>query len=212
MAITLHEFLLSGSCYKVRLFLSILGVAYESRLVDYFPGHAHKEPDFLELNPLGQIPVLTDGEVCLRDSQAILVYLASQYDAGGGWYPDDPAGRGRVAMWLAFAGSEIAHASAARLHDMLDHDVDVEAARRRAHRAFSILDDHLIEREFAGEDWIAGPAPTIADIACFPDVALSHDGGIARDDYPAIDRWLTRVMKLPGFIDMPGVLVPGSIS
>ena len=76
--IQLYDYVLSGSCYKVRLFLSIIGKEYEERPVDYYPGGEHRTPAFLELNPLGQIPVLTDGAVTLRDAQAILVYLAEK--------------------------------------------------------------------------------------------------------------------------------------
>ena len=73
-----------------------------------------------------------------------------------------------------------------------------------------VLDDHLAEQELDGCDWVAGSAASVADIACFPYVALSNDGGIPRDEYPAIERWLGRVMALPGFIDMPGILTPWS--
>lgn len=204
MAIALYDFLSSASCYKVRHLLSILGLDYEQRLVDYFPGQRHKEPDFLELNPLGQLPVLVDGDLVLRDSQAILVYLASRYDTGGTWYPDDPAVRGRVAMWLAFAGGELAPAGQARLHDLLNVSCDIDAARAAAHRALRILDDHLIQQGFQGRDWLAADHPTIADLACFPYAALSHEGGVERDRYPALERWLRRVAALPGYVELPG--------
>ena len=111
-------------------------------------------------------------------------------------------------MWLSFAGGEIMNSSAARLHDMLGYDFDIEKVRAAAHQAFRVLDDHLTDQEIAGIDWIAGPQPTIADIACLPYVALSGDGGITHDAYPAIRRWLARIKKLPGFIDMPGIHVP----
>ena len=164
MAITLYDTMLSGSCYKVRLFLSILGLDYESKLVDYFPGRRHREPDFLELNPLGQLPVLADGDVTLRDAQAILVYLATKYDEGGSWYPDEPAARGRTAMWLAFAGGELMSSSAARLHDLLGYSADIEQVRAEANRAFRILDDHLTDREFENLEWVAAAHPTAANL------------------------------------------------
>ncbi len=75
----LYDYVLSGSCYKVRLFLSILEVDYEKLPVDFYPGKDHKKPDFLALNPLGQLPVLIDGDLILRDAQSILLYLASNY-------------------------------------------------------------------------------------------------------------------------------------
>ena len=76
MALTLHNYTLSGSCYKVRLLLEFLQIDYHTISVDFFPGKEHKTPEFLALNPLGQIPVLEDGALQLRDAQAILCYLA----------------------------------------------------------------------------------------------------------------------------------------
>ena len=201
----LYDYILSGSCYKVRLFLSIIGQEYEAVPVDYYPGGEHKTPSFREINPLGQIPVLVDGDLTLRDAQAILVYLASKYDTAHTWYPEDPRRQGEIAMWLSFAGGEIMNSSAARLHDMLFYDFDIDKVRAAAHAAFRVLDDHLTNREMQDRNWIVGVGPTIADIACFPYVALSGDGGIPLDDYHAIRRWIARVKQIPGFIVMPGI-------
>lgn len=87
--IRLYEFALSGNCHKVRLMLSLLGLPYESVLVSG-ANREHKSAAFLAMNPLGQVPVLTDGDLVVRDSQAILVYLASRY-GGPTWWPQDPA-------------------------------------------------------------------------------------------------------------------------
>lgn len=203
--IRLYDYVLSGSCYKVRLFLSMIGREYEAVPVDYYPGGEHKTPEFLEINPLGQIPVLIDGDVVLRDAQAILVYLAGKYDTGRTWYPEDAETQGAIAMWLSFAGGEIMNSSAARLHDMLFYDFDIDKVRAAAHAAFRVLDDHLTDREIDGADWIVGDKPTIADVACFPYVALGGDGGISLDDYHAIRRWIAKIKKIPGFEVMPGI-------
>ena len=203
--IRLYDYVLSGSCYKVRLFLSIIGREYEAVPVDYYPGGEHRTAEFREINPLGQIPVLVDGDLTLRDAQAILVYLAARYDADRTWYPNDARTQGEIAMWLSFAGGEIMNSSAARLHDMLFYDFDIGKARAAAHAAFRVLDDHLTDREIDGKTWIVGDTPTIADIACFPYVALSGDGGILLDDYHAIRRWIAAIRKIPGFVTMPGI-------
>jgi glutathione S-transferase len=205
--ITLHDYELSGNCYKVRLFLSILGITPEIRTVDFYPGREHKSPAFLKINPLGQLPVIDDGGLVLRDAQAILVYLAARYDKSRQWYPaHDAAALGKTQMWLAFADSITATASAARLHDGLFYDLDVAAARAGAHRLFEILDEHLWFGERRDNSWLVeGAHPTIADIACFPYVMLSEEGGISRQDYPAIRRWTDRVKRIPGFVVMPGI-------
>jgi len=203
----LHDYELSGSCYKVRLLLSMLDLPYERLPLDFYPGREHRQPDFLDVNPLGQLPVLDDGELRLRDAQAILLYLAVRYDRDGVWFPRDAATQGRIAMWLAFAGGELMHSASARLHDMLlgYEEIDAERARRDAHAALRVLDEHLAECEFDGQPWLAASHPTIADVACFPYVALSADGGVERSGYHQVNRWLRRFRQLPGFIVMPGV-------
>ena len=203
----LHDFELSGNCYKVRLFLNILGKDYETRTVDFYPSREHKSPEFLQLNPLGQLPVIEDDGKVLRDAQAILTYLAVRYDRTGQWFPvSDPERLGDVAQWLAFADAITGTASAARLHDALYYELDIEGARAGAHWLFGILDEHLWFGENEKDDWIVpGVHPTIADIACFPYVALSEEGGISRQDYPAIRRWCDRVKRIPGFVGMSGI-------
>ncbi|WP_116599025.1 glutathione S-transferase family protein [Primorskyibacter marinus] len=203
----LYDYELSGNCFKIRLFLNILGIEYESQTVDFYPGLEHKSPEFLQLNPLGQLPVIEDEGKVLRDAQAILTYLAVKYDASGLWYPvSDPGRLGEVAQWLAFADGITGTASAARLHDGLFYELDVEAARAGAHRLFRILDEHLWFAERVGRDWLVpGDHPTIADIACFPYVALSEEGGIYRQGYPAIRRWCDRVKRIQGFVGMSGI-------
>jgi glutathione S-transferase len=207
--IKLYNYELSGNCYKLRLLMNILGLPYDAVAIDFYPGKQHKSDDFLEINPFGQLPVLEDGELRLRDAQAILVYLAARYDPDRNWYPSDPATMGRIAMWLATADDITRSASAARLHDAMGYRLDVDKARRGAHDVFRIIDEHLSDMEVIGQHWLAARHPTIADIACFPYIAMSEEGGVTRDDYPAIRRWVERVKRLPGFIGMPGIFAPG---
>ena len=69
-----------------------------------------------------------------------------------------------------------------------------------------MLDEHLWFQERQGCEWLcAGDHPTVADIAVFPDVVLSEEGGVSRLEYPAIRRWCDRVKTIPRFGVMPGV-------
>ena len=205
--IALYDYALSGNCFKVRLLLGWLGLEYEKRLVDFYPGFEHRDDRFLEINPLGQIPVIEDDGEIIRDAQAILVHLAAKYDPDCTWYPlKDPHRLGAIQSWLAFADAITATCSAARLHDAMFFDVDVEKARAGAHRLLRVLDEHIWFAEQRECSWLCpGVAPTIADIACFPYVALSEEGGISRIDYPAVQRWLERFMRLDGFLPMAGM-------
>ena len=196
----LHAHPLSGNSHKVRLLLGALALPYEEMAVD-IPAGAHRAEAFLRLNPLGQVPVLEDGEITLRDSQAILAYLARRYDPSAAWLPEDAAGLGRVQQWLSFAANEIHHgANLARLHFLLGVPVDLAATQQRAHNALALLDRHL-----EGREWLELGRPTVADLACFPYAALAPEGQVPLDPYPHLRAWIGRVKALPGYVAMPGL-------
>ena len=209
MTLRLYDYVLSGSCYKVRLLASLLDIPYETVPIDFHPGHEHRQPDFLAINPAGTLPVLEDDGLVLTETQAILAYLAMSFDKSGRWLPkDNPAIFARIMQWLAFSSRLTETAGAARLHDMLNRRLDVERARRGAIKAFRELEAHLTERRFEGGIFLASGHPTIADIACFPYVALSPDGGIEHDDFPAIRAWLYAIRSLERFVTHAGHSCP----
>ena len=187
----------SGNCYKVRLFASLINLNLELVAVDFVNGE-HKKPPLLDLNPLGQLPVLQDGPLVLRDSQAILVYLAGNY-GGLAWWPSDPKGQAEIMQWLSFAGNEVEHSvCAARLVTQFGNDLDKPAALARAEVILPLLDAHL-----AQHDWLAIGRPTIADCAVYPYVALAPEGDVDLTPYRHIARWLKRVEALPGYLAKP---------
>jgi glutathione S-transferase len=196
---TLYDLELSGNCYKVRLFCALLGLDLEIKPVDVLAGE-HKASPLADMNPFREIPVFGDEDIVLRDSQAILVYLARKY-GGESWLPIDPAGMADVVSWLMVAENEIARGpNDARLHDKFGYQLDAKLARDKAARILGLLEARLNDR-----DWLALERPTIADIACMPYVALGHEGGITLGAYPAIRAWIGRIEALPGFISMPGL-------
>jgi glutathione S-transferase len=207
--IKLYNDELSGNCFKLRLFMSLLEVPFERIPINFHPRKEHKDEAFLQINPFGQLPAIDDDGYVLRDAQAILVYLATKHDSTRQWYPEDARLRGRVALWLTVAEDITRSASAARLHDAFGYPFDIDACRSAACKLFAHIDDHLADAEIEGRHWLAGDAPTIADIACFPYVALAPEGGISLVRFPALRRWIRRVKTLPGFSGMPGIFASG---
>jgi glutathione S-transferase len=194
--IRLYEMPSSGNCHKARLALSMLGLEYEAVMVDYEAGEQNSDW-FRAISPFGQVPALSDGEVAVTDSQAILVYLGARYAAGDLW-PTDPAGAAEVVRWLSFAANELWNGPAkARVIKGFGYAGDLAAAQARSTAALEALDRHL-----AGRDWLAVGRPTIADLACYPYVALAPEGGIEPADYGSVAAWLGRVEALPGFVPM----------
>lgn len=198
MTAKLYDLELSGNCYKIRLLCALLGVPLEIVPVDFMGGE-HKRPPLITLNPFGEIPIFEDGDVVLRDSQAILIYIARKW-GGESWLPTDPVGMAKVAAWLMVAENEIARGpNDARLHDKFGMPIDIELARKKAHRILGIMQAHL-----AANPWLALGRATIADIACMPYIAVAHEGGVSLDGYPDVRGWIGRIKALNGFISMPG--------
>lgn len=197
--IKLYDFELSGSCYKIRLLLNILKVSYEKETVD-FVNKEHKTEKYTQLNPFGEIPIFEDGDLRLRDAQAIMVYIARKYDKSNTWFPDSPEAMGKIMQWLSTGGNEVMAAAGARLVKILNYPLDLQALQARANNTFKILDAHLADREF-----LELGHPTIGDIACFPYTAMAGEGGIDLKPYPNVLRWIDRMKQIPGFIPMPGI-------
>ena len=208
-SLLLHDFELDEGCYKVRLLLGALGLAFDKNVVNMVPEAEQTRPPLLLVNPLGTLPILEDGTgqtaVIMRDAEAILTYLAARYDTSRGFLPSHPVALGHVMSWLVFAARDLHAAVLARRHSMFDEPADEQAVAAAARRAFRIMDDHMTHRRFDGSDWFVGQGPTLADIALFPSFALSRDFGIDHEAYPALRRWVRRVRGLPGFTTMPGI-------
>jgi glutathione S-transferase len=197
----LYDREMSGNAYKVRLLLSFLGMPYERIPVSIKDGRNQVDSDYLQLNPRGQIPTLQDGDATLWGSTAILGYLALRYDKTERWLPRDPLRFGQVVQWLELAQNEIQsglfHARAIVQFGLAG---DLQVAQRIAGQALKVLESRLgIER------WLAGSAPTIADIACFPYAALAGEGNVDASPYPGVQRWIDDLGSLDRFVGMPGI-------
>ena len=207
--IRLYDYELSGTCYKLRLLMQWLKLEYARIAVDFHPGREHKSAAFVDnINRLGQLPVLVDGDFSLRDAQAGLVYLASQYDTQGVWYPADARTRGTITLWLGLADELTRTVAAARLHYGFGYDADIDACLAGGRAALRLLDDQLAENCAFGQRWLATSHATIADIACFPYAALAGEAGIRLHEFPALRRWIWDMRHLEGFVAMPGILDP----
>ena len=195
----LYDLDISGNCYRVRLLLALLNVKHELVLVDLMKGE-HREPAFLKLNPRGQVPVLEDDGTVVWDSMAILVYLARKY-GNERWLPLDAASMAEVVQWLGVMENETLYGlSRARLVCKFKFPGNLEDAQTLGRKGLQVLEQRL-----ASHDWLALDHLTIADVGCFPYVALAPEGEIALEPYPGVLRWIDRIKRQPGFVGMPGI-------
>ena len=192
MARRLYGIPLSGHVHRVRLFLSILKLDYS------FVEASMQSPEVLKLNPLGQIPILEDGDIVLTDSNAILVYLAKTYAPNGSWLPEDALSAARVQKWFSIAAGELRYGPAmARAATLWKRPEDIAPAQAKAAKLLPFMNDELKQRLF-----LAGETPTLADLACYAYIKRAPEGGVSLEPYSAIQQWLERIEALPDFIAM----------
>jgi len=194
--IMLHGLKLSGHAHRVELLLELLELPYR-----YLETSAEDRasPAFRAMNPLGQVPVLQDGDLTIADSNAILVYLVRRYAPDSAWLPSDPVDSARVQRWLSIAAGELRFGpAAARIIALFNPKADPKRAIAIADQIFPVMDAHLTGRAF-----LATEHPTLADLACYAYTAHAPEGGVSLQPYPAIREWVERIEALPRFKPMP---------
>ena len=193
--LTLHDYLPSMNGWKVRVLLGHLGVAYHTKPVAIFSG-ASRTRDFLDLNPVGAIPVLEleDGRA-LAESNAILVFLA----AGTHFLPAERYAHAKVMQWLFFEQYYVEPAIGTlrfwTLTGRLEQNTGrmVESRRESGARALSAL-----ERALQSAAFLVGDRLTIADIAVYAYGHRAEEGGFTLEAYPEVSAWIKRVADLIG--------------
>ena len=206
MTMKLYCFGESGNAYKVALALTFADVEWEPVFVDFFNGEA-RSPAFREINEMGEVPVLVDGETRLSQSGVILDYISSKTGKLGG---RSAAERRDVLRWMFWDNQKLSGqiGTTRFLGNFLPEEkrpagvIPYQQGRLKA--AYKVLDTHL-----DGRDWVVGQAMTIADLSCCGYLYYPEPFGFDRADWPNIDRWLDRLAALPGW-KPPYDLMPGS--
>jgi glutathione S-transferase len=189
----------SGNGYKVRLFLTQLGLPFERIELDTERGET-RTPDFLARNPNGKIPLLelADGRR-LAESDAILFYLAE----GTSYLPTDRFERAQVLQWMFFEQYSHEPNIAVARHWLRHLEITPERRsaltqkQKQGHAALAVMERHLTGRTFFVADRY-----TIADIALYAYTHVADQGGFDLTPYPEIRTWLGRIATQPGWIAM----------
>lgn len=207
MTIKLYCFGESGNAYKAALALQLSGLDWDPVKVDFFGGETRTEDYRTNINPMGEAPVLVDGDVKLTQSGVIQMYVTEKTGKFGGSTPEEAR---EVMRWVFWDNHKLSsQAGMTRfLMNFLPEDkrpaevIGFKQGRLRA--AYQVLNQHL-----EGRDWIVGDGITNADISCCGYLFYPEPFGFTRADWPNIDRWLGHIEALPGW-QHPYDLMPGS--
>ena len=203
MTATLYCFGESGNAYKAALTMALCGYDWAPQHIDFFKGET-RSPTFRALNPMGEVPVLVEGDLTLTQSGVIQAHVARVTGRMAG------VEAAEVLRWLLWDNHKLSsQAGPVRfLANFLPEEKRpgpvIDFLKARLNSAYKVLDAHL-----EGRDWVAGDAPSIADCACAGYLYYPEPFGFVRTDWPSIDGWLSRLSAQPGW-KHPYDLMPGS--
>jgi glutathione S-transferase len=166
---------------------------------------AQKEPWFLEINPNGRIPALTDTfsdgkTIRLFESASILEYLAEQYDKDHKIsYPKGSRESYEVRNWLMFQNAGLGPMQGQANHFVRYAPEKIEYGVNRyvneTRRLYGVLDKHLAASK---SGFIVGDHISIADITTIGWVMSAGWAGIEIDEFPHLKAWEGMMMKRDG--------------
>ena len=180
----------SGNCYKVKLVCALLDIEHHWIEVDILAGET-KEPEFLEKNPNGKIPLLelSDGRY-LSESNAIINFLA----AGSKLLPKNAFALAKVQQWQFFEQYShepyiaVARFIAKYLGLPSERRAEYESKQAGGYKALNVMEEQLKKTQY-----LTGDHLTTADISLYGYTHVAEEGGFDLIQYPAIQLWLDRI-------------------
>jgi|TARA_B100000446_G_scaffold182958_1_gene202292 glutathione S-transferase len=186
----------SGHSYKAALALELSGLEWEPEYIDFFKGGT-RTPEYLALNPMGEAPVLVDGDLVLSQSAVIQDHILDLSDR---FAVSDPAEQREVYRWTLWDNHKLS-SQVGVLRFLMNFVPEEKRPAEvinwltgRCAGAFATL-----ERALENRDWIAAATPSMADLTCCSYLYYPEPFTFDRADYPNIDAWLSRISALPGW-------------
>lgn len=191
-----HPF--SNNAMRAQLSLDEKGLDYEYVTVDLFQ-RENRQPEFLAINPRGQVPALVDGDATLWDSTAIVLYLEHRYPETP-LVPSEPQAMATCYRLVGEFGQKLDPTN-------IFGSVKFRGMRRAelGDRVDKLLDECRVWEGYAARDaYLAGDSYSIADIVVLPFLGMVIDGlGLPANDFPALHAWYERCKARPSVAKNP---------
>ena len=184
---TLYGSSISGNCLKPKWTADLLNVKYDWVEIDILAGES-RTPEFLEMSPAGQVPVLrVPARGALDQSNAIILFIAEGEDSD--LIPNNRFKRAQMMGWLFW--EQYSHETAIAVRrfqktylNLPDEEID-PALLTKGYAALQRMEDQL-----ADNACIVGDDLTLADIALVAYTRVAHEGGFDLAPYPRVIKWI----------------------
>ncbi|MEG4486464.1 glutathione S-transferase family protein [Microcoleus sp. D2_18a_B4] len=163
----------------VKWYLEEIGIPYEFVTLDMQAG-AHLQPEYLEINPIGKVPAIVEGDFKLWESGAILLYLAQKH----GKMPDTLEQQAQIVQWVTFANAT------------LGPGIFTEATRdRETPKLLKPLNEIFEKQPFLMGDEFGVADAAVGSILAYIPMMLKLD----LSAYPAVVDYIKRISERPAF-------------
>lgn len=199
----LYTYFRSSAAYRVRIALHLKGIAYESLPVDLRPG-AHRQADYLAVNPQGLIPALEDGGAVVSQSLAVIEYLEETHPQPP-LLPGPALDRARVRSMALAIACDIHPLNNLRVLNHLRSQLGQDEAavdtwyRHWIGEGFRGLEEQARQASGDGRHMF-GTAVTLADVCLVPQVFNARRFKCNMEPFPTLRAICGHLETLPAFI------------
>ena len=186
---------------KVTFAMKELGLDCEIVELDLAKGE-QRQPDFLALNPFGRVPVLTDGDLTITESHAILAYLGDKTER---LWPSSIAERAEALQWLFALSQHIMPAAgqvALRIRAKVMGTPLDEAVVAQGEQALQPVIS-IIDRRLATNRWMLGADFSLVDCGYCPVLNIIEKAGFSLAGFPSASAYLNACRARPAWQDVP---------
>lgn len=193
----LYHFPPSTNSLKVRIALLEKGLEFESVIID-LTKKEQKNPEYLKINPFGQVPALDDDGFIVYDSTIINEYLEDEYPHPP-LMPDDSENRARARMMEDYRDNQVNPLFVTLVHEHRKSEAERDAELITSVHAQIGTALTRIEEQLQGREYLAGSF-SLADIAYMPNIALMDRLHVPLDaGFQNIPVWIERLRSRPSY-------------
>lgn len=199
--------MMSQPSRAVLAFCKLTGIPHKVVLADIAKG-LNRTPEFLAINPAGQVPAIEDGDLKLGEAHAILSYLATSRRVADHWYPADLKARAAVDQYLHWHHTHLRYAGRLVFNLVIGPKMGFPTEAWRTEESRIVLERSLdlIETWLTQRRYLAGPEISIADLSAVCEIAQLQMIDFSLEKWPRVKAWYEQIYALPEVVEVHAIL------